>query len=460
MRRWLSAVIASLLLLFSALPLRAQARAVQAADTLALSLEKSVALALANNTDLKIAEEKVVEARSRVAEALAAFFPQFTGSASYTRLDMAPYIPTSRFTSLFGALGGGLPAAPIPTKITIGLPDNYATWLKLQQPLFTGGKIRNAHAMSSLAERGAESDVDRMTADLVFAVKRAYLSCVKARTLETVATESLQRIEAHMNDLEAMYQAGLAVNNDVLKTKVYHAQARLDLMKAQNAERLAQKELCNIVGLPLESAIAFTTTVDEVSPVQTNLDDAVRTGIERRPELKTLGLQKSIARADVAASRGGYLPDVFFFANLGYQYPDREYARDFYTSWNLGVMAQMSIFDWGAVASRVRESRSRFRQVEIAEAGARNDVALDVTRSYLTLVEAWNEIDVAREGVAQAEENYRVTDERFKEGLATNTDLLDAQVLLTKAKTTYGNAKVDYMIAQADMARALGAPAP
>jgi len=459
MKHPLHMVIAALLLSLSARPLGAQAPAPAPGDTLALSLEESVRLALANNTDLRIAEEKVLEARSRVREAGTAFFPQLSGSAGYTRLDMAPFIPTSRFMSLFGGGGGAGPTGTIPEKITIGLPDNYSTSLKLQQPLFAGGKIKNAYDMSTLAAHGTESDVERTTAELVFEVKRAYLSCVKARTFEKVAGESVKQIEAHLMDLQRMYEAGLAANNDVLKTKVYDSQAKLALMKAQHAVRLARKDFCSIVDLPLESEVVFTTAVDEVSPVGIDLDAAVTTGIERRAELKAIGFRETIARKDIEMSRAGYLPDIFFFANLGYQYPDREYARDFYTSWTMGVMAQMNIFDWGKVAYRIRESKSRLKQLEMAEESVRNGIALDVTRTYLTLLEAWNEIGVAREGVAQAEENYRVTDERFKEGLATNTDLLDAQVLLTNAKTTYGNAMVDYVIAQADIARATGAAA-
>ena len=421
-------------------------------DTIALSLEESVKLALANNKDLKVMEQKVREAESRVDQAGTSFFPKLTASAGYTRLDVAPFLPTSRFGSLFGSL---LPPNA-PREITIGLVDNYSTSLKLEQPLFTGGKIMNAYRISRLAERGAEIEVERTSAELVFEVKRSYLGCVKTLEFESVAGESVKELEAHLKDVQARYDEGLAATNDVLKTKVYLSQARLGLMKAGHAVRLARKSFCSLVGLPLESDVAFTTPADSVSTAAVDLDAAVKMGLEQRPELRFIGLEKMIARKDIQISRSGYLPDVFFFANLGYQYPNREFERDFYTNWSLGFVATMNIFDWGKTAYRTRESKSRLAQAEISEQSVRDAVTLDVTRTHLALAEARDEIDVSREAVAQAEENYRVTDERLKEGLATDTDLLDAEVLLTNARVTLSNALVDYMIARADLARAMG----
>lgn len=453
MRRWPTVLLfAGMTLGFGTGPLEARTVASAPADTISLSLEESVKLALANNKDLKVIEEKVREARSRVDEAGTSFLPKLTASAGYTRLDVAPFLPTSRFSTLFGSF-----APPnLPREITIGLVDNYSTSLKLEQPLFAGGKIANTYEISRFAERGAETEVERTSAELVFQVKRAYLGCVKALKFEVVAAQSVKELEAQLKDVQARYDEGLAATNDVLKTKVYLSQAKLGLMKTGNAVRLARKSLCNLVGLPLESEVDFTTAVEAISPAAVDLDGAVKAGLGRRPELKGIGFEKMIARKDVQISRSGYLPDVFFFANLGYQYPDRDFARDFYTNWSVGLVAQLNVFDWGKTAYQTQESKSRLAQVEISEQSARDAVTLDVTRTYLALTEARDEIDVSREAVAQAEENYRVTNERFKEGLATNTDLLDAEVLLTNARITFSNALVDYVIAQADLSRAMG----
>ncbi len=424
-----------------------------AADTLAISLEESVRIALERNKNLVIARERTDEARARAGETRTAFFPQITGSAGYTRLDVAPYISTSRL----GALGGTL---MLPREIAIGLRDNYQATLRLQQPLFTGGRIMRTHDIARLAGNAAEAELEGEAGELVYEVKRAYLSCVKAANTESVAAESVRRLEAHLADIEAMREAGLAADNDVLKTKVYLSESRLALMKTRHASRLAKTYFCNVVDLPLASEIAFASFSEAAAPAGIDLETAVEAALRKRQELRSIEYRNRMTQKELEIARSGYLPDVSFFANLNYLYPNRELARDFYSSWSMGVLAQVNVFDWGRTVYRTRQSRSRLRQIETAEKSLRDAITLDVTEAWFSLLEAWDEIEAARENVAQAEENHRVTAGRFKEGLATNTEMLDANVLLTGARTTRENAIADYLIAEAGLARATGAGTP
>ena len=435
------------------LVLAANAGSAVAADTLSISLEESVRIALEHNKNLDVAREKTDEARARVGETGTAFFPQITGSAGYTRLDIAPFIPTSRF----GTLGE---AGLLPKEITIGLRDNYAATLRLQQPLFTGGRIAKTHDIARLARNASESDLDRSASELVYEVKRAYLSCVKAANTESVAAESANRLEAHLADIQAMRDAGLAADNDVLKTKVYLSESRLALMKARHAVRLARIYFCHVVDLPLASEILLASSVEVAAPTGIDLETAVKIGLQKREELRSMEYRNRMTRKELEIARNGYLPDISFFANLNYLYPNRRYERDFCTSWSMGVLAQMNVFDWGRTVYRTRQSRSRLRQIETAERNLEDAITLDVTEAYFSFLEAWNEIGAARENVAQAEENHRVTIGRFKEGLATNTEMLDAQVLLTSARMIRESAMADCLIAQAGLARATGAEIP
>jgi outer membrane protein len=435
------------------LALAANAGSAIAADTLAVSLEESVRIAHESNKDLIVAREKNTEARARLAETETAFLPSVTGSAGYTRLDVAPYISTARFGRL--AASGMLPS-----EIAIGLRDNYSAALRLHQPLFAGGRIAKTRDIARLAGRAAAADLEGSARELAFEVKRSYFSCVKAANAEGVAMESVNRLEAHLEDIEAMRTAGLAADNDVLKTRVYLSDAKLALMKARHAVRLARTSFCNVVGLPLASEIRFTSDAEPGPPITLDLETAVETGLRKREELRSIEYRTRMTEKELEIARNGYLPEVSFFANLNYLYPNREYEPDFYSSWSMGIVAQMNVFDWGRTVHQARQSRSRLRQIETAEEGIRDAITLDVTAAYLAAVEAWNEIQAASESLAEAEENYRVTEARFEEGLAANTELLDAQVLLTGARSNRSNALSDYAIARADLARATGAEIP
>jgi len=257
-----------------------------------------------------------------------------------------------------------------------------------------------------------------------------------------------------------MRDAGIAADNDVLKTKVYLSESRLALMKARHAVRLARIYFCHVVDLPLASEILLASSVEVAAPTGIDLETAVKIGLQKREELRSMEYRNRMTRKELEIARNGYLPDISFFANLNYLYPNRRYERDFCTSWSMGVLAQMNVFDWGRTVYRTRQSRSRLRQIETAERNLEDAITLDVTEAYFSFLEAWNEIGAARENVAQAEENHRVTIGRFKEGLATNTEMLDAQVLLTSARMIRESAMADCLIAQAGLARATGAEIP
>ncbi|OQX82704.1 MAG: hypothetical protein B6D63_07365 [Candidatus Latescibacteria bacterium 4484_7] len=421
-------------------------------DTLALTIDQSIEIALENNPTMRVAVEKVNEAKSQVGEAGTAFLPQLEGQAGYTRLDMAPFFPTSKFMMF----GGGTPPPGTPKKITIGLPDNFSASLTLSQPIFTGGKLKNSFEISKLARATAQSELTRTHKELIYQVKAAYWNLVRARQYEKVAAESLEQLRAHLNDVENMYNVGIAAKNDLLKSKVYYSKAKLGLMSARHGVKLARRNLCNTLGISIDKEIICTSNLEAIDTTEIDLDSAIETGLKKSPELKTMDYQKMMAAKQVEIARSGYIPDIFFSANLEYKYPDREYNKDFYTTWTVGFYAQMNLFDWGKAAYQGEEAKSRLKQVEVSRKGLKDGLILNITRAYLSVVEARNEIDAAKEALDQAEENFRVTDEKFKEGLVTNAELLDAQVMLTGAKTDFSNAFINYRMARADLARSMG----
>jgi len=424
-------------------------------DTLYLTIEQCINIALKRNPDIIAAHERLRQAKSQVGEASTAFLPQLTAQAGYTRLDMAPFFPTSKF-AMFG--GGGMPPGeePIPKKITIGLPDNFSATLQLQQPIFTGGKIKNSFEISRLAREATENSLRITRKELIYRVKNAYWNLVRAKKFEDVARESERQLSAHLGDVQSMFDVGMAAKNDLLKSKAYYSKAKMGVIKARHAVELARRNLCNLLGIPLEKEIACTTELEEIDTTGIELDTAISKGLSSSPEIKALECQKKIVQKQLAITRSGYLPDVFFTANLGYKYPDREYNKDFYTTWTVGFYAQMNIFDWGKTAYQTESARSKLKETEVTIKGAKDGIILNITRAYLSLIEAKKEIEVAKEALEQAEENYRVTSEKFKEGLVTNTELLDAQVLLSNAKTDYSNAFINYRLAKADLERAMG----
>ncbi len=423
-----------------------------------LNLQASLEIAFQKNPNLKIARAKLDQAKAQLGQARTGFFPKLTGQANYTRLDYAPFIPLKSFGSVFpgGGMFGGLPGGTTPKKITIGRAENYGATIQFQQPIFTGFKIWNGYSIAKHNEKAAEENYRKTKNDLIFNVEKAYWSLIKAEKFEEVAQAAIQQMEAHIKDLNNMYRVGMLTKNEVLKARVQLSNVKLMEIQARHAKRLAQTAFCSTLGLPLDTEIVPDDDLSLVPFPFKTVHQAIQMAQKNRPDLKMLAENIKIGEKMVDMSKGSYLPTVAFVANYGYKYPDREYNPDFYATWTVSVVAQMNLFDWGATYYKQAQSESQLAQIQNTAQMAKNGVILEVTQSFLSAREAKEKIQISKQAKEQAEENFRVTQDKFKQGVVTNTDFLDATSLLTQAKNNYISALVDYRIAIAKLLKAVG----
>ncbi len=414
-----------------------------------LSLDECVLIALEKNKALAVAGERVREAEAGVGESRARLLPQLSTKATYTRLDVAPYISLSEFPM-------PIPPGGNPGKIELGDDDNYTIGLSVQQPLFTGGKVRNGYRASKHMAEAERFRYRQAEADLVLNVRKAYYSLLKVREIEKVARQSVVQMEAHVQDVENLYDAGIAAKNDFLKARVQLSNVRVMEIRATNAVKLAGVALCNLLGIPLDTGISPSTrlTYEPSEPIA--LKEAVRNGLKKRLEVPAMDHMVKAADRGVAVTRGQWLPDVFLVGNCDFKRPNRENERKFYRSWDVTLAAQWQIFDGGTRRAQTARALSRLEQARKGAEQVRDGITLEVTHSYLSLTEAEQRVKATRENVGQAEENYRVTDSKFKQGMATNTDLLDAQTMLTQVRMDYAIALADDHIARAALEKAMG----
>jgi outer membrane protein len=435
-----------------------------AGETLTLSLQEAIELGLKHNRTLKISQERVRASEYGVKSARTAFFPQLTGGGTYTHLDQRPFINASGFGRMFeplmapfqnlvdngyldpatleGLSGGGA------DRIYVGQADNYLFSLSVQQPLFTGGALRNSY---QIAQRDAEVqswNLERDERQLQLDVTEAFLSLVKALGFLEVTEESIRQLEAHIQDLENLYAEGMIIENDLLKAQVQLSSVRLLNNRADNGVQMAVSYLCYLLDLDLGTEIV-PAEIPEASEGNLNsLSSYISYALRKRPELKAIEAQKEMGKSLVSLQRSKYFPSLFLVGNYDWKRPNRQYEPEFYGSWNVLLTMQLDLFNWGETHYRIEEAQSAYRQVAEASKLLENGVALEVKQAYLTLLEDRRAVELAEEALNQAGENYRVTRENFHAGVATNTDLLDAQAELTKAKTEKVNAHADVLIAQ------------
>ena len=420
-----------------------------AQEKVKLTLEQSIEIALKKNHSLKIQKEKLEAARAKVGEARSNFLPKVSANATYTRLDVAPYISFKKMNKF-------MPPGPIsfPDKITMGDDDIYGAVLSVQQPIFTGFKVLNGYKIASYGVKAEKNNYQKTRAELIFDVEKSYYDVLKADQFLKTMQESVNLLKAHIDDLNRMYKVGLITKNELLKAKVQLSDIEVTKIKAENIVNISRTAFCNVIGIPLTTDIILKPELDTgfgLQKEQISVENAVEMALINRPELRGMDYNLKIGKKLISLAKAEYLPNIILVGNYNYKRPNREYESKFYKSWDVSLVAQFNIFDWGSTHYKVANAKHQYMQMEEGKALLKNGIILEVTQACFELEEAQKRLTATEEAIQQAEENYRVTDEKFKQGMATNTDLLDANTMLTQAKINHITALADYRIAQAKL---------
>jgi len=425
-----------------------------AQESTELTLEQSVKIALEKNHSLKVQKEKLEAAKAKIGEARSNFLPKFTANATYTKLDVAPYIS-------FAKMNEFMPPGPIsfPAKITMGDDDIYGATLSVQQPIFTGFKVYNGYKIADYSAKAEKCNYQKNKSELIFEVKKSYYGVLKAEQFLKAMQEGESLLKAHIKDLNRMYDVGLITKNELLKAQVQLSDIEVTKIKAENIVNIARIAFCSIIGIPLNTNIALKSELDlEINQYDTQAftGTMLSQALLNRRELKQMELNLKIGEKLISMAKSDYWPNIILVGNYNYKRPNREYESKFYKSWDVSLVAQFNIFDWGSTHYKISNSKHQYRQMEEGKEMLKNGIILEVTQSCFELEEAAKRIAATEKGVQNAEENYRVTYEKFKQSMATNTDLLDANTMLIQAKINKITAIADYKIAQAKVDKVSG----
>ena len=415
-----------------------------------LTLEESIDIALKNSRTIISAQEGVKAATALKRESATGFLPKFNTSYSYTRLSEAPF---SRFQGLpapLTALNG--------TEIPAGTQDNYSWSIEARQPLFTGGGLIANYQANKIGEDAARMEATAKQQDVVQEVKIAYFNILYAQKIRETAQQSVEMLTAHRDVADNFFKVGMIPKNDLLHAEVELANGRLNLIKAQNAVELTKARFNTILKRQISMPVQIADVL-QYRPLEKQLDECFEIALKNRPELKIASLKAAQAAKLVKAAQSEYLPTLSLVGNYtrsgdnpsvsGSDFKDME-------NWYVMGVASWNFWEWGKTKFRVDAGRAREIQALEAAKELNDMITLEIKNAYLNLQEAEKQIAVSQKVIEQADENFRITQERFKERVATSTEVLDAQTLLTKAKAQYANALGDFNISQAKLDRAMG----
>ena len=418
-----------------------------------LTVEQAVQIGLDNSKMLRQSASKVQYADARSAEVNASALPSIKASGAYAHLSD---VPAFAFALPPAAQLVGFPASLV---LAPTIVDNYSLRVGIQHPLFAGFRIDASKDAAARNVDAASQDYNKDRSDLIFNIKTAYWALFRARELKKLADDNIEQITAHLNDVKNLEDQGLATTNDMLAAEVQLSNGQLGQVDANNNAQLALVALDNTLGIPLATDITIASPVAETPRQFAPLDSLVLTGLDARPEIRGMDARVKAGEAGVTAARAGWWPQISLTGNYYYANPNQRYQPAqilWKDTWDVGINVSLDIWNWGTTLHQTDQAQAQLAQVKEAYGQTQDGVTLDITQAYLTLKQARERVAVAKQAEARAEENHRVTTQRYKEGLVLNSEMIDAQYSLTSAKTTYTQSLVDFELAQARLAKAIG----
>lgn len=417
----------------------------QAQQQLQLSLEDAITTGLQNSKVLSISAAKVRAAEAKLKETDAGHYPTLKLSAAYTRLSKVdPFAITTPFGSF---------------TVSPAILDNYNAKLSLQQPLFTGFRLQNSSRVADINSQAASEEMTRDKAEVIFTIRNAYWNHYKAIAMKRLIDETVEQVKLKLQDAKNLAAQGLLTRNDVLKFEVQLSNTLYQQAEAGNAVVLSMIALNNAMNTPLMTDITLTSNASEGSGTIDKLEDLLVSAYRQRPELKAAGLRVEAGKSGVEIAKGGWYPQVALSGNYTYAKPNQRIVpakNQFDGTWDVTLGLSMDLWNWNTTGYQSEQAEAQLTQAKDALETIKDGVTLEVTQNFLNARQAREKLTIARLAVSQAEENNRITGEKFKNGLATSSDVIDAEVALLQAKTNYTNALVDYELATARLKKSSG----
>jgi TolC family type I secretion outer membrane protein len=445
-------MLSVLLTLLSAPSVKAQTK--PAAPSGTVSLAQAVNIALKNNPTVHAATAYADAAQHAIDAAKAGYLPNINFSEGFTRGNNPVYVfgtllTQRQFTAANFDLGFLNTPAPL---------DNFRTQFSASMPLYDFGRTSKRIQNARIQAQGSREAADRNQQSVVFDVVNAYLNELLAQEQIRVTHAAVAMTQADLDRARAREQQGLAVASDVLSAQAQLAQAKEDLIRAQNGVAISQATLNVAMGLPEDAPTKTEGKLAEVKISVNNLASLQQQALQQRPEYHEAQLQAKRAGNSVSLARKEFLPRIDLMGS--WEQDNQTFATRGGNNWIAGATLTFNIFNGGARRAQIAESKAYQRRAEAMRSHMESAVRLQVREAYLNLNAARQRVEVSRDSAAQAEESLRILRNRYDAGLATIMDVLRAETMRTSAQNNHLNAVYDYRLAFAALELATGELGP
>lgn len=327
--------------------------------------------------------------------------------------------------------------------------QNYV--VDFTQPLYEGGTIRYAVRKAKLEQEAVSQQTNVHRATLKLGLLEKYMNLFSLYKQHEILSRQIEESELRLHDIRRMKREGLITNNDVLRSEMQLTRDRLSLTEAENNIRLVSQQLDILLGLREECLLKPDTTLLATSTLLGDYEEYLEEAYRNEPHLVWLRMQTELAKNEIKGIRAASLPKLSLYASNTLARPVSRTMVDLYNNnWNIGLSLSYSLSSLYKNHHKQKESRLAVYVRQNEEERQLQQLRIEVKTAYLRHQEAVNEVEALRLSVRQAEENYRIMQNRYLNQLAILTDLLDANTvrLNVELQLTHARTRVIYTFYQ------------
>ncbi|NES81159.1 MAG: TolC family protein [Moorea sp. SIO2B7] len=395
-----------------------------------ITLEQAIGLAQRNNRELQIAQLSLEQSRERLREALAAEYPNLSTRVDFTRQDSASTELSLRNQDL------EVTAAETTSTTLDGR-------VELNYDLYTGGRRSAQIRLSESQVRLQQLEVERQSELTRFDATNDYYNLQDSDAQVSIQQAAVEDATQTLRDAELLEQAGLGTKFDVLRAQVDLADSNQALTRAIANQRTAKRRLVEQLGLGQHVEVTAADEIKVAGSWDISLEESIILAYKNRAELEQQLVQRNIDEQQEIVAIASIRPQVSLFANYNFLgvLDDELDPVDGYT---FGARVQWNFFDGGRAKARKAQSELDVEIDKTRFADQRNKIRLEVEDAYFNLQANRENIDTATIAVELATESLRLARLRFQAGVGTQTDVIDAQTELTRARGNQLRAIIDY----------------
>ena len=463
---------------------------------IALTLDSCRALAMENNKEVLIGQEKIKAAHYQNKAAFTNYLPKLSATGTYIRnqkeisiLNDEQKAGLSQLGTTVGTQVKGFAQqlavahpelAPLIASLgnfDIATPLNaagnsivdafrtdtrnmYAGAITLTQPLYMGGKIRAYNKITQYAEELARQQHHTGMQEVILSTDQAYWQVISLVNKKKLAEGYLKLLQKLESDVDHMIAEGVATKADGLSVKVKVNEAEMTLTKVEDGLSLSKMLLCQLCGLDLSTNVVLADENMNDLPIllKENSEINMETAYASRPELKSLELASLIYKQKVNVTRAEHLPTVALLGNYLVSNPSvyNGFENKFKGMWNVGVMVQVPIWNWGEGVYKTKAAKAEAQIAKYQLQDAREKVELQVNQAAFKVTEAKKKLIMASKNLEKANENLRYATLGFEEGVIAPANVLEAHTAWLSAQSEKIDAQIDIKLTEIYLQKSLG----